>query len=139
MNNQLELREQIKDRKAKYCRLLDTKRFDRLMQSLARALHFHETGARIKVWAIVPVSLIHRAGTPLKAMRTWQELIKLSGSIPLIQKECSNPEVFTYSTACNPSAIVGDMWFYDMTFYGGFLVRAFGPAPRRQPKQSADE
>jgi hypothetical protein len=112
---------------------LDLKRFDRLMQGIVRALHYHETRARVKTWAIVPLSLIHRAETPMKSRQIWKQLKEQSGSVPLTPRECSNPEVFSYSSACNPSAIVGDMWFYDMTFYGGFLVRAFGPAPRRQP------
>jgi hypothetical protein len=30
---------------------MDLKRFDRLMQGIVRALHFHETGVRVKVWA----------------------------------------------------------------------------------------
>jgi len=110
---------------------LDVKRFDDLMQSIVRALHFHETGARVKVWAIVPVSLTHRAGTSTNARRKWKELLELSGSVQLIPRNCPNPDVFAFSSACNPSALVGDMWFYDMTFYGGFLVRAFGPAPKR--------
>jgi hypothetical protein len=31
------------------------------------------------------------------------------------------------------------MWFYDMRFYGGFLVRAFGLAPRRQHNTDSTE
>ncbi len=105
--------------------LADTDRFNSVMMSVVRALHFRDTGEKIAQWAIVPVSFVHGEEVLEKDKQAWGEILELINSVPLQPKQTDNPCVFQYSSGSSPSKKVGRLWIYDLCFYGGFRVKAF--------------
>jgi hypothetical protein len=103
---------------------VEVDRVIRIMEGVARGLHYRDTGQKQWDWVIIPASMMHRENIPAEAKRTWKQLLTLFDSVKLADRQCSNPEVFTYASGSNPSPTVGTYWYYRLCFYGGFTIKA---------------
>ncbi|MYM89057.1 hypothetical protein GTP91_18000 [Rugamonas sp. FT82W] len=108
--------------------LVDSKRFDRAMELIARALLFHERSIRWEgpciVWS--PSMFPSNYETARNVLETSRALME---AIPAVFVDTSfsgeNPDVFKYRVWLpQPDAIMG---FVEMIFYGGFRVCVIMP------------
>lgn len=116
---------------------VDLVRLTRVMEAILAALYFRETGQKNARWAVIPSTMLHRPNTPKAARETWNRLLATFDLVVLSERACANPNVFRYSSGSNPSPMVGTFWFYQLSFYDGFVVKGFTLPSKSTEKLSA--
>ena len=101
----------------------DVERIKVVMSACLTALHFRETGKRIRCWEIVLPNMGFANDTTHEEAGGWRQFISLFSQLPFQSRATSSPDVFQYAVA----DIIGGR-VYSMRFYKVFLVFGFRAA-----------
>jgi hypothetical protein len=98
---------------------VDTRRIKTVMKACVCALHFYETGERIRNWEIVLPNLHLPSGSTDEASTAWLQVLSQLRQITFQVKTTASTDVFQYAIAKIEGGNV-----YSLRFYKNFLVYA---------------